>query len=277
MLRLDPLQRQIICPDLFAVHVYIYFYSCPFRPYSSEKRSSLFNFKSPFQIKLNHGVLDRTHHLHQSTLILPSPLLSLTFLPLNALVCADVWLKKKQHFISLHFNTRATVDQSFQDVGLQSLLTDFFLPIHRLTLPHCHSLLTATSRPLPYSVRKLHMTSCPVDGREKNMTPFIRSASISAPLFFSIGLFGMFHRKTFHPSHFSSQVWKWSLTLKTTCRVLCAFHQTLTYSGMKKVFDVTPALPFPIICAVSVTMISNTASGVVTSSPLHIDEHAHKL
>lgn len=70
-----------------------FFFSCPLRPYFSEKRSSLFNFKSPFQIKLNHGVLDRSHHLHQSTLILPSPLLSLTFLPLNALVCAEVWLK----------------------------------------------------------------------------------------------------------------------------------------------------------------------------------------
>lgn len=88
----------------------------------------------------------------------------------------------------MHFSTRATVDQSFQDVGLQSLLTDFFLPIHRLTLPHCHSLLTATSRPLPYIVRKLHMTSCPVDGREKNMTPFIRSASILAPLLFFLSV-----------------------------------------------------------------------------------------
>lgn len=87
----------------------IYFHSCPLRPYFIEKRSSLFNFhKSSFQIKLNHGELDQSRHLHQSTLILPSPLLSFDFPSIRCLFLQTCLIQKTQTFF-LPFNTRAAL------------------------------------------------------------------------------------------------------------------------------------------------------------------------
>lgn len=88
----------------------------------------------------------------------------------------------------------------------------------------------------------------------------------------------MFHCKTFHPRTSAARCESdlWHSKLHAAFYVHLVKATRLTYSGMKKVFDVTPVLPFPIISAVNVMMISNTASGVVTSSPFHIDENAHK-
>lgn len=163
--------------------MYIYFYSCPLRPYFSEKRSSLFNFKSPFQIKLNHGVLDRTHHLHQSTLILPSPLLSSTFLPLNALVCADVWLKKK-HIFFLCILTQEPLLIS-RTRRRAPVLANRLLSPHPSSHSSSLSLIANRNQPTAPLQRPQIAHDILSGGREgKNMTPFIRSASISAPLFF---------------------------------------------------------------------------------------------